>query len=362
MERTLTSFLEEARISKDDWEKADIDWEVLQEIGADHDEQRKALTDAADLYARTLQGFESVHSVRWRVKDTSHVLEKIVRKRLAKNEKYGAINAATYRTTITDLVGVRALHLFKADCFAIDSRIRNTFELAEQPVAYVRKGDHEAFRSELKTAGFEVMEHKDGYRSVHYVVSSQPVGRRVLAELQVRTVFEEGWSEIDHRVRYPNFSSNELVNYFLNIFNKMAGNADEMGSYVQALRTVLADQEDALAKALRDREKSLLQMEDALAQLKNAREQDANYRDQIARLELEVAKLRPEVGLWSPPRSSPTFGAPSSSSPFSALLGPIPPASALDSLSSLSGSASVPIKSLLGDAYDFAAAGKVKRP
>jgi putative GTP pyrophosphokinase len=38
---------------------------------------------------------------------------------------------------------------------------------------------------------------------VHYVVRTQAKKQRYFVEIQLRTLFEEGWSEIDHAVRYP---------------------------------------------------------------------------------------------------------------------------------------------------------------
>jgi hypothetical protein len=58
---------------------------------------------------------------------------------------------------------------------------------------------------------------------------------RILSEL------EEAWSEIDHRVRYPSFSDDRLLAAFLLTFNRVAGTADEMGSFVHALASALAD-------------------------------------------------------------------------------------------------------------------------
>ena len=48
--------------------------------------------------------------------------------------------------------------------------------------------------------GCEINLHKAGYRSVHYLVKSRLSNRIVIAEIQVRTIFEEGWSEIDHQI------------------------------------------------------------------------------------------------------------------------------------------------------------------
>ena len=42
-------------------------------------------------------------------------------------------------------------------------------------------------------------------------------------EVQVRTLFEEAWSEIDHKLRYPYKLSNEMIRSYLEIMNRAAG-------------------------------------------------------------------------------------------------------------------------------------------
>lgn len=226
-------FRQQNGITDAEWEIAKIDWDTLSAIGSHHEEQKNSLARAAEAMARDLQSIDRAHSVRFRVKDTDHLLVKIIRKRVEGSEKYSDIGLQNYQAKITDLVGVRALHLFKEDLFRIDRSIRDAWELEENPpVAYVRGGD---FGEKLEDAGFDVKAHKAGYRSVHYIVSTSPGRQKILVEIQVRTIFEEGWAEIDHTVKYPNFSDDESVAEFLGIFNRLAGAADEMGSFVRRM-------------------------------------------------------------------------------------------------------------------------------
>ena len=83
-------------------------------------------------------------------------------------------------------------------------------------------------------------EHSDGYRSIHYITKTNFTKATVRCELQVRTIFEEGWSEIDHKVRYPDFTDDPLIRDFLHVFNRLSGAADEMGTFVNRLATDLA--------------------------------------------------------------------------------------------------------------------------
>lgn len=294
---SLESFLTKARIESDVWERANIEWEKLQQIAADHETQIDQLGETAALFARVIQKFDKVHSVRWRVKDAEHLMEKIVRKRANSVGKYLAIDEHNYFEVITDLVGIRALHLFKDECFEIDEALRKVWPPTETPIAYIREGDHSEFTARLRDNGFEIKSHPAGYRSVHYVVASQPLTRRVFAEVQVRTIFEEGWSEIDHTVRYPNFSDNELVGYFLAIFNRMAGSADEMGGFVRGLTGTLEALGAELALAKDEKQKTVRDMERALSQLEAVKQQDAVSQTHISTLKAEIAKLKNAVGV-----------------------------------------------------------------
>lgn len=302
--RSLDEFLKNNRIDRDTWDRSKSDWSLLQEIGKDHESNREQLLQSAEYFGRLIQNFNCVHSVRWRVKDTDHLLEKIVRKRAEESPKYLEINQDNYYEAVTDLVGIRALHLFKDDCFTIDATLRAKWEPIETPAVYIRMGDHEDLTKKFRDQGFEMKEHPAGYRSIHYVFSTQPARRKVIVEVQVRTIFEEGWSEIDHKVRYPNLSSNDLVVYFLTIFNRMAGSADEMGGFVRVLSSGLRELEEQVSEANRDKEKTLLAMDEAVKKLENANQQNQESTQSIATLKAEIKKLREPLTDFSLPSTA----------------------------------------------------------
>ncbi len=303
---TLNEFLNRNNISEEVWEQSGTDWDMLRSIATDHESQLENLRDSAELFARVIQRFKSVHSVRWRVKDTEHLLKKIVRKRSKNREldndvpnKYNGITDENYFKIVNDLVGVRALHLFKEDCFSIDRDLRSNWEPIETPTVYIRKGDPQDLTNRFHDQKFDIKPHPSGYRSIHYVFATQPLQRRVFTEIQVRTIFEEGWSEIDHRIRYPNFSNDKLVGYFLDIFNRLAGSADEMGSFVQGLTDELAsislnlnEANHQKEEANRQKEEALSAMEKTLSDLEKHKKEDGETKKQVANLKAEVEKLR----------------------------------------------------------------------
>jgi ppGpp synthetase/RelA/SpoT-type nucleotidyltranferase len=262
-------------------------------IGIDHETKTAHLEEAAALVANVIQRFTKVHSVRWRVKDTEHLLAKIVRKRAECSGKYDGISTENYADVVTDLIGIRALHLFKADFLDIDKYIQSCLELRERPVAYVRSGDDQVLSVRYEEAGFEVKDHPKGYRSIHYVATTQPLKQRIHVEIQVRTIFEEGWSEIDHTLRYPNFSDNMQVEYLLTILNRMAGSADELGGFAKVLADVLSRHEMDLQQAKVARDESFAKMEEALAQLAASKTDQASS-DRVVEVKRELEKLKIE--------------------------------------------------------------------
>lgn len=288
----LDNFLTSNRITRDTWEETGLDWNVLKAIGLDHEARSDQLRESAEFFARVLQKCPKVHSVRWRIKDSNHLMEKIVRKRSEKIEKYADIKLENYSEIITDLIGVRALHLFKDDCFDIDNYLKTNWDPVEPPVVYLREGDHDDLKEKFTNEGFEVKSHVAGYRSIHYVFNSKPLKQTIATEIQIRTIFEEGWSEIDHKIRYPNFSENPLVIYFLTIFNRMAGSADEMGSFVKGLVTTLDDHREEIQKVNENSQKKISELEEMVADIENLREQNKLSASHINNLKAEIKKLR----------------------------------------------------------------------
>ncbi|TXD88721.1 hypothetical protein FUT87_11700 [Mitsuaria sp. TWR114] len=286
---SVESLLNACRMKEEVWVAADIELHLLKQIAQDHIEHRERLTDSAELFAKVIQRIQGVHSVRWRIKDPLHLIEKIVRKRAEKSRKYADIGVQNYAERVTDLVGVRALHLFKEDCLVIDKRLKETWTPVENPIAYVRQGDVSLFSDNDE---FDVRNHPKGYRSIHYVFSNQPHQRKVFAEIQVRSIFEEGWSEIDHRVRYPNFSNSELVEYFLTIFNRMAGSADEMGSFVRKLVSNIDAVDTLVLAANQEKEAAIATMEATLEELEALKAQDADSRQKLTELQENLKNIR----------------------------------------------------------------------
>lgn len=235
-----TQFLARYKIKLIEFNTTGLTWDELTKIFNSYCSLKSKLEHTAKAIVDILFSKEAreigIHSVRYRIKDANGLIEKIIRKKLENPNR--EINLENYRSEITDLIGIRALHIFKTDIYGIHHFVTEMFQIKEDetPTHYYREGDEEEFVSLCKNIGCKQEKHKKGYRSVHYIVSTCLTKEIYFAEIQVRTIFEEGWSEVDHKIRYSfkNYSSTPFDDNLKNL-NRVAGTADEIGSSIKKL-------------------------------------------------------------------------------------------------------------------------------
>jgi putative GTP pyrophosphokinase len=148
----------------------------------------------------------ATHTMRSRLKDPEHLADKLARKMRECKEKRTPfdINPDNILVKVNDLVGVRLLHLYTRQITFIDAALREVFqegkyELLEGPFA--RTWDDES-RQFFHECNIRTQESPSMYTSVHYVIGSAS-RTTVTAEIQVRTLMEEVWGEVDHTMNYP---------------------------------------------------------------------------------------------------------------------------------------------------------------
>ena len=175
-------------------------------------------TDRFSLLLEQLQGIiasdkelaKFIHSTKWRVKDPAHLRDKLNRKleecnRLQRKFDYTKENLFW---RVNDLAGFRILHLHTRQMGDIDRALRHCLDqelytLVEKPTA--RTWDDET-RDYFRQIGIKTKDSETLYTSVHYVI--EPKGRvRYTCEVQVRTLAEELWGEVDHTINYPHASN-----------------------------------------------------------------------------------------------------------------------------------------------------------
>lgn len=100
------------------------------------------------------------------------------------------------RTALTDLIGLRIITYFAGDIDRIDAQLRRHLDVSESKCRDARK---------------ELDEDQFGYRSVHLIARLKPGQAKGVAvshlqrrwfEIQVRSILDHAWSEIEHEVVY----------------------------------------------------------------------------------------------------------------------------------------------------------------
>lgn len=245
-------FLKEYHIDEQDLLAAQISWKELSGIYENYvaieGKLREIGKDFVDDYLYDIEK-AGIHSYRYRTKNPGHLLEKVIRKRNEHFERFEKIDGNNFHKYITDLIGIRVFFLYREDWIYFHRYITSVFEnnpelyvenriedfdedenhyyIAERPKVYRRTGDSRIYDENL----IEI--RSDGiYRSLHYIIKY----KGYYVEIQGRTLFEEGWSEIDHDIVYPYFTDDVMLKDFSTLLNRLSGMADEMSSYFRRMR------------------------------------------------------------------------------------------------------------------------------
>jgi ppGpp synthetase/RelA/SpoT-type nucleotidyltranferase len=264
MEFNKGEFLEKTHTTEDDIIKNKIDWEVLNEIYLDFDSYRSSYESQAGFIADTLRTHKKIHSVKSRVKEPERLIEKIIRKTPGRVEKYGSefqFSIENYKEEINDLIGVRAIHIYKEDWEDIHNFIYSTWKVIEI-TANVREGDD---TKRFEDLNIQIHSRKSGYRSVHYLIEFFPTSQKVIAEIQVRTIFEEGYGEIDHQLRYSHKEIPEVLALNLLLFNRIAGSSDEMASLINLLNRNWIETENKYQNIIDLKDKQIKELKEGIA-------------------------------------------------------------------------------------------------
>jgi len=169
-----------------------------------------------------------IHSIKSRLKDPDHL-----RAKLQKKLQERVIDSNNLFSSITDLAGVRVLHLYTQQVEllhqAVLAHVKAGFwSLHEPPTAYSWDPETTEYFSRL---GLNAVTRESYYTSVHYVVKPQP-NIDITCEIQVRTLFEEAWGEIDHTFNYPEPTSVLACREQLRVLAKLASTGTRLADSI----------------------------------------------------------------------------------------------------------------------------------
>ena len=170
-----------------------------------------------------------VHSVKSRMKDPDHLVDKLSRK---KKEGRNITTNNLFEET-TDFAGVRVLLLYQQQFQKIHSCIKDKCEkggwvLAEKPIAYTWDPETEEFYKKL---GIDTKIKDSYYTSIHYVIKPNK-NSDLSCEIQVRTLFEEIWGEIDHTINYPHKTDCVACQEELRVLSKLVSTGTRLADSI----------------------------------------------------------------------------------------------------------------------------------
>ena len=169
---------------------------------------------------KVIEKFPGVHLHTSRIKSMESLIEKVIRKRyerlLDETSGYARISVDNYRNIITDLVGLRLIINYRGHWLDMHNKLLEEFPYdenrsyeegkllehvsgmnvqAEIPKAYYAEGDD---IKRYVDNSLIPKKHKMNYRSIHYTISF----KGVYIEIQIRTIYDEAWSDCDHNYVY----------------------------------------------------------------------------------------------------------------------------------------------------------------
>jgi len=197
-----------------------------------------------------------VHSHKSRFKDLKHLEDKIKRKNaedllLPKEEQKGPITQDNIRSRITDICGIRILHLYIGQFEGIHKALMKYVEsgelaLFEAPKAYTWDPEYSKTFASL---GVSPKVKESFYTSVHYVFKPR-ADSDITCEVQVRTLFEEVWGEIDHEFNYPKKSDSRVVQEQLKVLARVVGAGTRLSDSIFELSDLEKDGHESQAREL----------------------------------------------------------------------------------------------------------------
>jgi ppGpp synthetase/RelA/SpoT-type nucleotidyltranferase len=171
-----------------------------------------------------------IHSVRHRLKGDDNFAEKIRRKRAEGR----TITKQNLFSEITDCAGLRILHLHQSQFSAIHEFIKSrlkskSWKLLEKPIAYTWDPESVDY---FKKYSLQTKLKPSHYTSVHYLIAPANDQHGICCEVQVRTLFEEIWGEVDHSVNYPHKSEKMATVEQLRVLSKLVSTGSRLADAI----------------------------------------------------------------------------------------------------------------------------------
>ncbi|MGJ1410188.1 hypothetical protein ACR78Z_10970 [Sphingobacterium thalpophilum] len=175
--------------------------------------------------------FPVIHSIKTRIKDPEHLRDKIERKEANGIE----INEGNLFREVTDLIGLRVLHIYQDQFPIIHNEIlsyisQGDWVFVEDPKAMTWDPESKQMYDNLN---IDTEVRPTFYTSVHYLIKPNNNNPNpICCEIQVRTLFEEIWGEIDHSINYPHPTESISCKEQLRVLSKLVGTGTRLADSI----------------------------------------------------------------------------------------------------------------------------------
>ena len=141
---------------------------------------------------------EFIHFIKYRIKDKESLRAKLEKRVLTSSED------RDLKESITDFAGLRIIHLHMDQLSSIHPLVlsildEQKYELLGSPKAHCWDMEYEDL---FRQIGVDAEQRKSMYTTVHYDIKGNQ-RTRITCELQVRSLVDELWGEVSHKVNYP---------------------------------------------------------------------------------------------------------------------------------------------------------------
>jgi len=172
-----------------------------------------------------------IHFIKYRLKSEIRLRDKLTKKALENPRgTKPKITPENLFQEINDLAGVRLIHLHTNQLQAISVTIKRVIEMnlkysiLEGPIAKIWDIEYEMI---LKGFNIKVEQNDSMYSSVHYVIQANKK-TKITFELQVRTLMEEVWGEVSHKVGYEEDTINTLIDSQLKVLARLTSGSTRL--------------------------------------------------------------------------------------------------------------------------------------
>ncbi len=187
----------------------------------------------AEYLERVFEFKDEIISVSSRVKTADSLREKILR-----NELYKRTDLEHFFDNVSDIIGIRIGCRFLRDEKDVYERLRNVFCLSFDNVFFHPLDNQNIF---LNFSGAQPERQKNGFEIYRIDGYTELDGKKLRFELQIKSLINEFWSEIEHKIIYKNKRSMLADGFMSDMMNSIYGNLVNIDKQLYMMYTRAVD-------------------------------------------------------------------------------------------------------------------------